>query len=546
MPTLQATSSDALQQLVACSRELYSLPRVAMQVLELTEQQRVDIPALRACLEHDPALASKVLRVVNSSLFGLPRQVADLNHALTLLGVKPLKMLVLGFSLPPALMQDLEAEVLQQYWRRTIIKAVAAREIAQRWGTVDGEEMLIAGLLQDIGVLVMLQQLGEPYSRFVKHAWESGNQLCLLERSLFGFDHAEITARLLDSWRLPKPLVAAVRLPDTLAANSPQTTTILWLAELVASFLGSGDPELLAALYQSMATWKQVSAERVDLLLIELQVQVEQLAEIYLPRPGEQEDYAALVGQARQRMGEHSQSLADCMTIETRDVSINRDQWLELLKALETLPTDHESQLPEFSGAEADQTLPRSTARLPVLPPEIGLPSMPPAQSSYALHDSPAGDPVLLRRVAQSASYCRSQRVGLSLLLVELDKAHDTLLKRGVSFFSQLREESESLVNGWHYLQTEAMPQGDSGFALLLADTERLAAARLGRRLLDAISRSTPHGLHYCGTSLSMGVATICLPPKNFEPADLVSAAQRCLRGAQLSGGACLKSIEIY
>src|SRR5690606_1118285 len=134
MSTISLAAADSLQQLVACSRELYTLPRVAMEVLELTDRPNVDIPALRKCVEHDPALTTKVLRVVNSSLFGLPRQVTDLNHALTLLGVKPLKMLVLGFSLPPDLFAGLQAEVLQQYWRRSIIKAVAAREIARRWG----------------------------------------------------------------------------------------------------------------------------------------------------------------------------------------------------------------------------------------------------------------------------------------------------------------------------------------------------------------------------------------------------------------------------
>src|SRR5207244_3579816 len=82
------------------------------------------------CLETDPALAARILRVVNSSLFGPSRHVTDLNQALTLLGIRPLKMLVLGFSLPKELFSGLQAQVLANYWRQTLVKAVAARELS--------------------------------------------------------------------------------------------------------------------------------------------------------------------------------------------------------------------------------------------------------------------------------------------------------------------------------------------------------------------------------------------------------------------------------
>ena len=70
-----------------------------MKVLELTDDPRLDTRTLKECIENDPALTGKLLRVVNSSLFGLSREVSDLNQALALLGTKPLKLLVLGFSL---------------------------------------------------------------------------------------------------------------------------------------------------------------------------------------------------------------------------------------------------------------------------------------------------------------------------------------------------------------------------------------------------------------------------------------------------------------
>ncbi|MBN1912070.1 MAG: HDOD domain-containing protein, partial [Pirellulales bacterium] len=111
--------------------QLYSLPAVAMEVLELTSNPKVDTRALKQCIENDPALTSRLLRVVNSSLFGLSREVSDLNQALALLGIKPLKLLVLGFSLPAKLFEGVSGEILGHYWRHTLTKAVAAREISE-------------------------------------------------------------------------------------------------------------------------------------------------------------------------------------------------------------------------------------------------------------------------------------------------------------------------------------------------------------------------------------------------------------------------------
>src|SRR3982751_5820591 len=92
-----------VQQFVERTGQLYSLPAAAAEILRLTSEPCVDPQAIKKCLESDPALTARILRVVNSSLFGPSRQVTDLNQALTLLGVRPLKILVLGFRLPKEL-----------------------------------------------------------------------------------------------------------------------------------------------------------------------------------------------------------------------------------------------------------------------------------------------------------------------------------------------------------------------------------------------------------------------------------------------------------
>ena len=107
--------SATLDRLAAHAEQLYSLPAVAMEVLQLTGNPQVDTRALKECIENDPALTGKILRVVNSSLFALSREISDLNQALALLGTKPLKLLVLGFSLPGGLYAGIEARTLARY-----------------------------------------------------------------------------------------------------------------------------------------------------------------------------------------------------------------------------------------------------------------------------------------------------------------------------------------------------------------------------------------------------------------------------------------------
>ena len=102
---------------------------------------------------------------VNSSLFGLSRQVTDLKQAIGLLGVKSLKMLVLGFSLPKNLFDGIQADMLRSYWSHVLIKAVAAREICNLRGTDKGDEAFLSGLLQDLGHLCSASGLGADLRR---------------------------------------------------------------------------------------------------------------------------------------------------------------------------------------------------------------------------------------------------------------------------------------------------------------------------------------------------------------------------------------------
>src|ERR1044072_9650271 len=98
--------ASQLEEIASRAIALYSRPSVALELVRLADEPRADAKALKECIAQDPALTCKVLRVVNSSLYGLNRPVADLNQAIGFLGIKPLKLLVLGFNLPASLFAE--------------------------------------------------------------------------------------------------------------------------------------------------------------------------------------------------------------------------------------------------------------------------------------------------------------------------------------------------------------------------------------------------------------------------------------------------------
>src|SRR5947209_2167283 len=249
-------TTGLVQQFVERTGQLYSLPAAAAHVLRLADEPQLDRHAIKQCLEGDPALVVRILRVVNSSLFGPPRQVTELNQALTLLGIRPLKMLVLGFSLPKELFAGLEAEALAHYWRQTLVKAIAARELSENFWRMPGDEPFIAGLVQDIGVLALIQQLGRPYQELLNHVQTHGGSLLEREMDTLGFDHLVLSARLLAHWGLPPALCAAISVPpderriNEFSSDERTLPRILHLADLLARLIeqpyGSALLDLLA------------------------------------------------------------------------------------------------------------------------------------------------------------------------------------------------------------------------------------------------------------------------------------------------------------
>ncbi len=537
--------------LVRKATRLYSLPAVAMEVLQLTDNPQLDTRAMKECIENDPALTSKILRVVNSSLFGLSREISDLNQALALLGTKPLKLLVLGFSLPGGLFAEIEARTAGRYWRHTLTKAVACREISERLWHIPGDDAFIAGLLQDLGELLLLQELGEAYAQFLDRVSESGLDLDIFETESLGFTHATLSARLLAQWHLPENLVEAVaadprQLSSAATASRTALPRILHLAELVAQLLAEGQTAILRPLLEYGRDYRNLGKEQWIPLLGDLEEKVRQLAAVLTLQLPEGVQYVDVLAEAqRQLAGVASQTVEDMFhgsprpeaALPPEDCLFEEIQGLADALAAACRPAFRTEQahadLPAMTGLQVSKA--RTVATVAA--------ASAPAQVIGAAADAGPG---LMGSLCAAVTACRQSHCPLSLLLVELDGADELLLLLGGDGFDALRRLLRSACTrlGRCYACSS---HGEAGFAVILPNCERRLAIQMGDQLLQALHqvKVSRKADVQPPISLSVGVATLVLPPKNFLPQELLSAADHCRYASHACGGGVVKSIEI-
>ncbi|WP_428389821.1 sensor domain-containing diguanylate cyclase [Mucisphaera sp.] len=195
---------------VIASSNIPTLPAVAMRLLELGRSPDVGVNEVAGVIRLDPALTARLLEVVNSARYGLRQQVESVDHAAALLGLNGLRSLALGFSLMPVLKEAAEKmPALETVWRRSVIAAAAAQELAKASGQ-EAETLFPAALLQDLGVLALLAELRDRYLRLLSKS-QAYSDLHLTERNNLRTDHAEVGGALAQSWGFPESLKNAIR-----------------------------------------------------------------------------------------------------------------------------------------------------------------------------------------------------------------------------------------------------------------------------------------------------------------------------------------------
>ncbi|MGL4513423.1 MAG: HDOD domain-containing protein [Lacipirellulaceae bacterium] len=190
---------------------LCSLPTVAHQVIQVAQDPKADAYDLLAIIEQDAAIAARLMKLVNSSFCGLRREVADLRSAVALLGTDRVRNLALSVSIGNHFGRVTPVGALDpvRLWDHSLCVATLARLISERRRYCPPDEAYLAGLMHDLGMMFVLQQLDTLVPRVLVRM-QTGASLCDSEREVMAFDHAQLGAYV--AWRsdLPERIVTAI------------------------------------------------------------------------------------------------------------------------------------------------------------------------------------------------------------------------------------------------------------------------------------------------------------------------------------------------
>lgn len=233
-------------ELILKNCEIPAVPMVAMKVLRLVNNPNTDIETLQATIMADQSLAARVLRVANSAYIGSRRNIDTISDAIIMTGFQIIKSLVLAVSTREVYKKFGLLE--QKLWEHSLGVSVASGLLAREVGALSIEEATVAGLLHDIGKVVMNNSQPERFSMLTEMVYNDRVSFSEREKTVFGFGHAEVGGIFAQRWEFSDGLCDVIRrhhfehFDDLMDMEPPRRTlcTIIALADALCVRLGVG------------------------------------------------------------------------------------------------------------------------------------------------------------------------------------------------------------------------------------------------------------------------------------------------------------------
>ncbi len=237
-PSAAPTSKDKFRWEVSRLRTLPTLPKLLERVVIALEDPDINLASVAELIEIDQSLTSQVLRLANSAFYNAQGSVSQVSHALVMLGTAVTRSVILSTSV-----LDMKAVAgLPGFWEHSLGCAVAAGAIAKVTGRANPEEVTAAGLLHDLGKVVLYKQLPDAFVHIVETAAETGRTFHDVERDELGTDHGEIAGWLVEKWRFPACLGEPITWhhAPSRARVARDETAIVHVANVLVRTLGYG------------------------------------------------------------------------------------------------------------------------------------------------------------------------------------------------------------------------------------------------------------------------------------------------------------------
>lgn len=239
-----AMPAGGVEALVTGVGTLLSLPTVVARLDKVVNDPLSSNRDVVRVIGEDPGLTARLLQLANSALYGFPAKVDTITRAVAIIGTHQLRDLALATGVVDLFGgADGEPLSLDAFWRHSVACGVAARVLATCRREANVEHFFIAGLLHDVGRLVLLSELPDRFHGMIAESATQGELLYEVERRTLGFDHAEVGAALLRSWNLPESLALAVGLHHRPCPSNGACHTgaaVVHVADIIAHALEAG------------------------------------------------------------------------------------------------------------------------------------------------------------------------------------------------------------------------------------------------------------------------------------------------------------------
>ena len=233
------------KELVAGIINLISLPEICIRVNTELENPAHTTKQLGEIISHDPALTARILRIVNSAYYNFPHKIELVSRAISIIGEDDLRGLVLAtsalevFSRIPNQLVNMEL-----FWQHSVFTGIVSRLLSKQCNILHGERLFIAGLLHDIGKLILYYKEPEVSQNVLVQAAEDTGLIHDAEQTLLGFTHADVGAALMQAWQLPESLYHII-LHHHSPADAEQyqiETSIVHIANAIVNALSPDNP----------------------------------------------------------------------------------------------------------------------------------------------------------------------------------------------------------------------------------------------------------------------------------------------------------------
>lgn len=228
----------SLEKLIDRSGKLGSLPAIVYRVFDVMDEPSSTAAQIGRVINDDPALTARLLKLVNSPFYGFSAKVDTVYRAVALIGHKELRSVVVAASaikVFDGIPSDLVS--MPEFWKRSLSTAVVARVIAAFKREKEIERYFIAGLLHDIGSLLLYLQQPAEMTQALQLQQSEGISLSKAEKQVLGFDHTEVGGALLKKWNLPPRICSSIRFQESPAKAPEADQDAAWLVCLARAIV---------------------------------------------------------------------------------------------------------------------------------------------------------------------------------------------------------------------------------------------------------------------------------------------------------------------